>query len=57
VQIDSDVSANELERRLRLAETHVITRVVDGFVSLDLRTVPPAQDEIVADAVLRAVTG
>ena len=47
----SDLSANEIARRLRSSETPIIARVEEGRVLLDLRTVKPEQDE----AVLRAV--
>jgi L-seryl-tRNA(Ser) seleniumtransferase len=47
----SDLSADEIARRLRSSETPVIARVEEGRVLLDLRTVKPEQDE----AVLRVV--
>jgi L-seryl-tRNA(Ser) seleniumtransferase len=47
----SDLSPDEIARRLRNSETPVIARVEEGRVLLDLRTVKPEQDE----AVLRAV--
>jgi L-seryl-tRNA(Ser) seleniumtransferase len=47
----SDLSADEIARKLRSSETPVIARVEERHVLLDLRTVKPEQDE----AVLRAV--
>src|SRR5688572_9858138 len=47
--VGADIGASELERRLRASDPHVITRVLDGFVCIDPRTVPSAHDEIVAD--------
>jgi L-seryl-tRNA(Ser) seleniumtransferase len=40
------LTANELEARLRALDPPVITRVEDGHVLLDLRTVFPEQDEV-----------
>ena len=50
------VYADELLRRLRQWETPIIARVEDGRVLLDLRTVEPAQDEIIV-AALQGITG
>ena len=47
------LSADELAGRLRSADPAIITRVEDGRVMLDLRTVFPEQDLAVADALLR----
>jgi L-seryl-tRNA(Ser) seleniumtransferase len=47
----SDLSADEIARRLRCSETPVIARVEEGRVLLDLRTVKPEQDEAVLSAV------
>jgi L-seryl-tRNA(Ser) seleniumtransferase len=47
------LSADELAERLRSADPAIITRVEDGRVMLDLRTVFPEQDLAVADALLR----
>ncbi|GAA5082612.1 L-seryl-tRNA(Sec) selenium transferase [Thermocatellispora tengchongensis] len=44
----------ELARRLRTGEPAVVGRVEDGRLLLDLRTVPPGQDEALAGAVLAA---
>jgi L-seryl-tRNA(Ser) seleniumtransferase len=46
------VSANELAARLRRSDPPVIARVEDGRVLLDLRTVLPAQDEILRQALV-----
>ena len=40
------IGANEIAARLRHAELAIIARVEDGRVLLDLRTVLPAQDEV-----------
>jgi len=45
------ISADELSIRLRRAETPIIARVEDGRVLLDLRTVFPEQDELIAAAL------
>jgi len=47
----SDLSADEVARRLRSSETPIIARVEGGRVLLDLRTVKPEQD----GALLRAM--
>jgi len=47
----SDLSANEIARRLRSSETPIIARVEEGRVLLDLRTVKPEQDEAVLTTV------
>ena len=39
------LSANELENRLRHSDPHVVGRIQDQRVVLDLRTVLPDQDE------------
>ena len=49
----SDLSANEIARRLRSSETPIIARVEEGRVLLDLRTVKPEQDEAVLTTVER----
>ncbi len=48
------LSADELSARLRTYDPPIIARVEDGRVLLDLRTVFPEQDEIVASALKRA---
>ena len=50
----SELSANELSRRLRGADPPVIVRVEEGRTLLDLRTVFPGQDKALA-AVLIAM--
>ncbi|HUK88531.1 MAG TPA: L-seryl-tRNA(Sec) selenium transferase [Terriglobales bacterium] len=47
------LSADALAARLRAAEPPVIARVEEGRVLLDLRTVFPQQDELVARALAR----
>ncbi len=49
----SDLSANDLAARLRAANPPIISRVEDGRVLLDLRTVFPAQDIVIANALSR----
>jgi L-seryl-tRNA(Ser) seleniumtransferase len=46
-----DLSADELAARLRASDCPIIARVEEGRVLLDLRTVFPEQDEIVAKAL------
>jgi L-seryl-tRNA(Ser) seleniumtransferase len=45
------LSADELAARLRLSNPPIFTRVEDGRVLLDLRTVFPEQDEAVIQAI------
>ena len=52
VVIDGD--AQRCQRRLRDGDPPVIARIVDERLVIDLRTVPPYADDIVATAVLRA---
>jgi len=47
------LTAGELAARLRQSETPVIVRVEEGRVLLDLRTVLPEQDEVLADVLLK----
>jgi L-seryl-tRNA(Ser) seleniumtransferase len=51
------ISADRLMGRLRSGDPPVIGRVVDDAVILDLRTVEPADDGLLAAAILRAATG
>jgi L-seryl-tRNA(Ser) seleniumtransferase len=44
-------SADELLSRLRMHSVPIVARVEDGFVMLDLRTVFPGQDVIIAEAL------
>jgi L-seryl-tRNA(Ser) seleniumtransferase len=46
-------NSRELEERLRLGEPAVIGRVSDGELLLDLRSVLPHEDELLADAIIR----
>jgi len=48
-----DLSADELSAKLRASNPPIVTRVEDGRVLLDLRTVFPDQDLLVADALRR----
>jgi len=48
-------SAAELERGLRRAERPVIARVENDAVLLDLRTVPPSEDERLTRALSKAL--
>lgn len=50
-------SANELAARLRRSGPPVIARVEDGRVLLDLRTVFPAQDEVLRQVLVQAAEG
>ncbi|MGA8621235.1 MAG: L-seryl-tRNA(Sec) selenium transferase [Candidatus Sulfotelmatobacter sp.] len=47
------LSADELAAHLRAAEPAIIARVEEGRVLLDLRTVFPEQDALVADVLVR----
>jgi L-seryl-tRNA(Ser) seleniumtransferase len=51
-----NVSANEFAARLRRSDPPVIARVEDRRVLLDLRTVLPAQDEVLRQILVRAAT-
>jgi L-seryl-tRNA(Ser) seleniumtransferase len=48
-------TANALSARLRAANTPVIARVEDGRVLLDLRTVFPAQDEVLRQVLVQII--
>ncbi|MGH3442977.1 MAG: L-seryl-tRNA(Sec) selenium transferase [Nitriliruptorales bacterium] len=54
VVVDVD-RPDALARALRTGDPPIVGRVDAGSVVLDLRTVPPAQDELVAHAVRRAL--
>jgi len=47
----ADLSASELERRLRGGDPPVLARIADERVLLDLRTVDPAEDAAIAARV------
>ncbi|MGH9515852.1 MAG: L-seryl-tRNA(Sec) selenium transferase [Terriglobales bacterium] len=49
-----NLSANQLAARLRRSDPPIIARVEDGRVLLDLRTVFPAQDEVLRQILARA---
>jgi L-seryl-tRNA(Ser) seleniumtransferase len=51
----ADLSADELAARLRQSDPPVVARVEDGRVLLDLRTVFPDQDLLIAGALQRIV--
>ena len=42
------LSAAALEARLRGLETPIVARILDDRVVLDLRTIPPESDELLA---------
>ncbi len=48
---------NALAKRLRLGRPPVIARVYRDHLLLDLRTVPPENDERLGDAIMRGVRG
>ena len=48
--------AKRLEERLRLGDPAVIGRITDARLLIDLRTIQPEEDEMVADAVRSALT-
>ena len=48
-----DLGADELAARLRASDPPIITRVEEGRVLLDLRTVFPEQDGMIAAALHR----
>jgi len=57
VALDSDrAPATAVEATLRRAAPPVIARIEDGRVVLDLRTIPPGEDELLATLVVSAVT-
>ena len=47
----TELSADELSARLRASDPRIIARVEEGRVMLDLRTVFPEQDDILARAL------
>ncbi|HTR79784.1 MAG TPA: L-seryl-tRNA(Sec) selenium transferase [Gemmatimonadaceae bacterium] len=49
--------ATTLERRLRLGSPSVLARIADDRVLIDLRTVAPRDDDLLATAVAAALTG
>jgi L-seryl-tRNA(Ser) seleniumtransferase len=49
-----EMSANDLAARLRRSNPPIIARVEEGRVLLDLRTVFPAQDEVLGQVLAQA---
>jgi L-seryl-tRNA(Ser) seleniumtransferase len=49
----ADFNADEISTRLRNSDPPIIARVEDERVLLDLRTVFPEQDQILAEALRR----
>jgi len=49
----AEISADELSTRLRRSDPPIISRVEEGRVLLDLRTVFPAQDRLIEDTLRR----
>lgn len=47
----ANLSADEIQRRLRLSSPPVITRIADGKVLIDLRTVAPEEEPELVDAM------
>ena len=54
VVLDPRYAANQLEARLRAADLPVVARIADDCLTVDLRTVPPAQDETLCQVLLHA---
>jgi L-seryl-tRNA(Ser) seleniumtransferase len=52
----NQMTANQIETALRLAEPPVIARIVDGRVLLDLRTVAESEESEVEQAILSLVS-
>ncbi len=50
-----DRSPDSLAERLRCSPPHVVARVADGRLLLDLRTVLPEQEALMRDALLLAL--
>ncbi|MPZ17121.1 MAG: L-seryl-tRNA(Sec) selenium transferase [Luteitalea sp.] len=50
-----DVGASELARRLRAADPPLVARIVENRLVLDLRTVTPEDDELVASLLAAAL--
>jgi len=51
-----DDSPDHLAKRLRLGTTPVVSRIIDGQVAIDARTVLPGQDDALLDAIRRAIS-
>jgi len=52
----ADLSADELAARLRTSDPPIVARMEEGRVLLDLRTVFPDQDAIIAAALARTIS-
>jgi L-seryl-tRNA(Ser) seleniumtransferase len=50
-------SPDEINARLRKCEIPIIARIADNRVILDLRTVQPSEDEILARQIVTALAG
>jgi L-seryl-tRNA(Ser) seleniumtransferase len=50
-------NAQEVEKNLRLGEPAVIGRMSEGNLLLDLRSVLPREDELLAEAIIRLAPG
>ena len=50
-----DGSASEIERKLRTAETPVITRIEDDAVLIDLRTVQEDEEDRLIEMIVKAL--
>lgn len=56
IAISMSGDAQSTEERLRLGDPAVIGRIVDGRLLLDLRSVQPRDDTVLAHAILRALS-
>ena len=56
LESDRAPATPQVEAALRRAAPPVIARIEDGRVVLDLRTIPPGEDELLATLVVSAVT-
>jgi L-seryl-tRNA(Ser) seleniumtransferase len=57
IAVAIDRNVKELEQRLRAGSPAVVGRVADGMLFLDLRSVPPGDDERLARALSAALHG
>jgi L-seryl-tRNA(Ser) seleniumtransferase len=49
-------NAKDLEARLRLGDPAVVGRIADGALLLDLRSVAPSEDDVLANAIKNALS-